>query len=70
MRWAEQPRLRQAGARVVAPEESFFIKEVAGTAGRDTAELADGELERAAAWAAALANMLETSVPAVAGEAV
>ena len=48
-------RLREAGAELIAPEESFYIKGIAGTGGRNTAELAAGEVERAQAWAAALA---------------
>ena len=47
-------KLRDAGARLIAPEESFFIKGAMGTGGRDTAELDAGELERAAAWAVSL----------------
>jgi flavodoxin len=41
-------RLEQAGARLVAPAESFFVK------GKDPA-LEPGELERAAAWGRSLA---------------
>jgi flavodoxin len=42
-------RLRGAGAHVVAPEESFFVKRVAGTDGHEPAELEVGELARARA---------------------
>jgi flavodoxin len=51
-------RLREAGAHIVAPEESFFIKGVVGTGGRDTAELDEGEVERAHAWAIALGEQV------------
>lgn len=50
--------LEQAGARVIAPVESFFIKGAAGTGGSSSAELEDGELERAQTWAAALAETM------------
>ena len=60
-------RLRQAGAHLVAPEESFFIKGAAGTGGRDTAELDDGELDRAREWAVALAERVEFAQPAKPG---
>jgi flavodoxin len=52
-------KLRAAGARVIAPEESFFVKGAMGTGGRDTAELDSGELERAAVWAASVANRMQ-----------
>jgi len=61
--------LRQSGAHLVVPEESFFIKGVVGTGGRDTAELEDGELERAGAWAASLAERVEFAQPAKPGAA-
>ena len=50
-------RLRQLGARVIAPEQSFIV----------TMEprLEPGELERAAAWATSLAETLEAAAPAV-----
>ncbi len=57
-------RLRQSGAHLVVPEESFFIKGIAGTGGRDTAELDDGELERARDWAGTLAARVESALPA------
>jgi flavodoxin len=60
-------RLRQAGAHLVVPEESFFVKGAAGTSGRDTAELEDGELERAGVWAIALAERVEFAQPATPG---
>jgi flavodoxin len=50
--------LEHAGARVIAPVESFFIKGAAGTGGSSSAELEDGELERARTWAATLAEAL------------
>lgn len=50
-------KLREAGARVIAPEASFLV------AGKYP-ELRSGELERAAAWASALAGKVEALVPA------
>lgn len=50
-------RLRQAGAKVIDPEGSFVV------AGKYPV-LEPGELERATAWAAALATQVETRVPA------
>jgi flavodoxin len=49
-------KLREAGARVIAPEASFVV------AGKYP-ELRSGELERAAAWASALAGKVEDLVP-------
>ena len=60
-------RLRAAGARVIAPEESFFIKGAMGTGGHDTAELDAGELERAAAWAVSLAESMRATTLAASG---
>jgi flavodoxin len=62
-------KLHQAGALVIAPAESFFIKGVAGTGGSKTATLQDGELERAAAWGASLADRLAPVAPAAPGGA-
>ena len=54
-------RLSRAGAQVIAPEVSFFV------AGR-LPVLVSGELERAAAWGAWLADTVEARAPvAVAG---
>ena len=49
-----EKELEQAGARVIAPVESFFIKGPTGTGGSSSAELEDGELERAQTWAETL----------------
>lgn len=62
-------KLRGAGARLIAPEESFFINGAMGTGGRNTAELESGELEHAAAWAASLAARAEPRMPAASGAA-
>ncbi len=51
-------KLRHAGARVIVPAESFFIKGTASTAGDKSPELDSGELERAAAWGVSLAVSL------------
>jgi flavodoxin len=48
-------RLRRAGARVVTPEESFFVTR--------EPSLEPGELERAAAWAASVAGTVPTPSP-------
>lgn len=56
-------KLRAAGARLIAPEESFFIKGAMGTGGRDTTELDSGELERATAWAVSLAGRVAMKTP-------
>jgi flavodoxin len=61
-------RLRRAGARVIAPEESFFIKGTASAPGQNP-ELASGELERAAAWGASLASDAEAKALAAPGRA-
>ncbi len=54
-------KLRQAGARVIAPAESFFVNGTASTSGKEGPELEPGELERAAAWAMSLlASLAET----------
>jgi flavodoxin len=54
-------KLRRAGARLIVPEESFFVKNRADSQG---AELEPGELERAAAWAESLATILTVAVEA------
>jgi flavodoxin len=48
-------KLRRAGARLIVPEESFFVKNQAGPEG---AELEPGELERAVTWAESLTALL------------
>jgi flavodoxin len=53
-------RLRKSGAHLIAPGVSFFV------AGKYPA-LKAGELERATAWAASLADKVEARVPAVIG---
>jgi len=60
-------KLHQTGAQVIAPAESFFIKGAVGTGGSKTATLQDGELERAVAWGASLADKLEPVAPAAPG---
>jgi flavodoxin len=62
-------KLRRAGAQVIVPEESFFVKKQSNAAQGETPALEPGELERAAAWAAALADKVEASAPAVLGTA-
>jgi len=54
-------KLRQAGARVIAPAESFFVAGTARRAGKEGPELEPGEMERAVAWAVSLlASLAET----------
>jgi len=48
-------KLRRAGAQLIVPEESFFVKNQSDSEG---AELEPGELERAAIWAESLATLL------------
>jgi flavodoxin len=55
-----ETRLRQAGARVIAPEVSFFVS-------GKLPELDSGELERAAAWAVLLAVKAKSQQPVAAG---
>jgi flavodoxin len=57
-----EKKLEEAGARVIAPVASFFIKGAMGTGGSSSAQLEDGELERAKTWATSLAEMLVASV--------
>lgn len=61
---AIEARLREMDAQLIAPAQSFFIKGIAGTGGRNTAELDSGEVERAQAWANSLADSLRASAPA------
>lgn len=67
---AIEARLREMDARLVAPAQSFFIKGIAGTGGRNTAALDADEVERAQAWATALAESLLASVPATPRQAI
>jgi flavodoxin len=62
-----EKKLEAVGARMIAPVESFFIKGAAGTGGSSSAELADGELERARSWGTSLAEILAASTPTAAG---
>lgn len=55
--------LERAGARLIAPEESFFVKGV-NPKNTDTPVLEAGELGRAAVWAASLDARLLSKVPA------
>lgn len=61
-------RLRGAGARVIAPEESFFVKGASGARGTPPA-IEPGELEHATAWAVALADKAAPRAPAMPGAA-
>jgi flavodoxin len=53
-------KLRQAGARVIAPQASFFVS-------GKLPVLEPGELARATAWAASLAAKVESKAPVAAG---
>lgn len=55
-----EKKLRQAGARVIAPEVSFFVS-------GKLPELEPGELERAGAWAVSLAVKVKSPEPVAAG---
>ncbi len=59
-------RLRKAGARVAAPEESFFVK-AGGASERHPSVLEDGELDRARTWATSLAQTVTAGVSTGAG---
>ncbi len=59
-------RLRKAGARVVAPDESFFVK-AGGASDRHPPTLEEGELDRARAWATSLARTVMAGVSTGAG---
>jgi len=48
-------KLRRAGARLIVPAESFFVRSRASS---EQPELEPGELERAATWAESLATLL------------
>jgi flavodoxin len=62
-----EKKLDLAGARVIAPVESFFIKGAMGTGGGSSAQLEDGELERARMWATSLADALTSITPSAVG---
>jgi flavodoxin len=54
-------RLQRAGAQLIAPAESFYVKRIAGTSGPSAVEMDAGELERARAWGSALADLVEST---------
>jgi flavodoxin len=58
-------RLKKHGAQLAAPPESFFMKRDTPPKGQkrrhELERLEPGEIERAAAWAAQLAQTMETS---------
>jgi flavodoxin len=59
-------RLRQTGANVVVPEESFFVEGVTPK-NVEGPTLEAGELDRASSWAASLAARLEAKEPVASG---
>jgi flavodoxin len=61
-------KLRRAGARLIADEESFFVARRANPSTSEVPELEAGELERARAWAASLADIVEANPPRVPGK--
>lgn len=64
-------KLRRLGARLIVPEESFFVAGRNNPATGETPDLEPGELERAKAWAALLADTVaqdQRSAPASAFE--
>lgn len=61
-------RLRKAGARVVTPDESFFVK-AGGASDRHPPVLEDGELDRARAWATSVARTVMAGATTGAGQA-
>jgi flavodoxin len=56
-------RLRHFDAKVIVPAESFFVEGSANDKEGKTPELVSGELERAAAWAISLPDVLAASAP-------
>ena len=60
-------RLRQLGARLIAPPEAFIVEGSINEAKGQFPVLVPGELEHAAAWAASLAVAVEARSPALAG---
>ena len=48
-------KLQHAGARMITPAESFFVKNKEDAAKDEGPELEPGELERATQWATAIA---------------
>jgi flavodoxin len=52
--------LQSAGARMIAPAESFFVKKDEGAEKDDAPKLEPGELERATQWAATLAEKAQS----------
>jgi flavodoxin len=49
-------KLRHAGARIIAPAESFFVKNEDGAEKSEGPKLEPGELERSTQWATTLAE--------------
>jgi flavodoxin len=56
--------LHYAGARMIAPAESFFVKNEEGAEKSEEPTLEPGELERAAQWATALAEKARSELAA------
>jgi flavodoxin len=55
-------KLQHAGARMIAPAESFFVKNEEGADKSAGPKLEPGELERAAQWAASLAETAHSAL--------
>ena len=51
-----EKKLQHAGARMIAPAESFFVRNEEGAEKSEGPKLEPGELERAAQWATTLAE--------------
>jgi flavodoxin len=60
-------RLHHAGAQMIAPAESFFVKNVEGAEKSEGPKLEPGELERAAQWGASLAEKARSALTAAQG---
>jgi flavodoxin len=54
-------KLQSAGARMIAPAESFCVKKDEGAEKGDAPKLEPGELERATQWAVALAEQARSA---------
>lgn len=63
-------KLRRLGARMIAPEESFFVAWRADHAKDEAPELLAGELARARVWAASLADTGTIPAPTATREAI
>jgi flavodoxin len=62
--------LRRLGARMIVPEESFFVAGKANPSTGETPTLEPDELERARVWATSLADIVDTPMPSMLGKEI